>query len=217
MLLNHLQSQLIQLNLTHNHSHSHSHSQILNQQFWLKAQLQQPHDQNVDMLRGLGVDPCKAYRIAHVQRVIDNIEPGINQCRFCKKTLRQTQKLKAHIRSFHSRQEALQCQECPMKVGDAYALKVHMHIHTDGGRKYLCNGCGKSYLTASKLNENSKKHVAGCLPCECCNKTFSEEKGLKDHKKVCKLHPGAGEQLKEVTHPHKCSHCYRHFTRGTNL
>ena len=48
-----------------------------------------------------------------------------------------------------------------MKVGDAYALKVHMGTHTAGDRKYLCNVCGKSYLTASKLNEHSKKHVAG--------------------------------------------------------
>ena len=147
-----------------------------------------------------------------MQRVIDHIEPSTTQCRFCKKTLRNTQKLKAHIKSFHSRQEALQCSECPMKVGDAYALKVHMRIHTDGGRKYPCNVCGKSYLTASKLNEHSKKHVAGHLPCEWCNKTISEEKGLKDRKKVCKLHPGAGEQPKEVTYPHEYSHRYRHFT-----
>ena len=169
------------------------------------------------MLRGLGVDPYKAYKEAHVQRVVDHIEPGTTQCRFCKKTLRNTQKLKSHIRSYHNRQEALQCQECPMKVWDAYALKVHMHTHTAGGRKYLCNICGKSYLTASKINEHSKKHVAGCLPCEWCNKTFGEEKGLKDQKKVCKLHPGAGKQPKEVTHPHQCSYCYRCFTRGTDL
>ena len=112
----------------------------------LKAQHQQSHNQNVDMLRGLSVDPCKAYRETHVQRVIDHIEPGTTQCRFCKKTLRNTQKLKAHIRSFHSRQEALQCPECSMKIVDAYALKVHMCIHTDGGRKYICNVCGRSYL-----------------------------------------------------------------------
>ena len=149
----------------------------------LKAQLQQSHDQNVDMLRELGVDPCKVYREAHVQRVIDYIEPGTIQYRFCKQTLRNTQKLKSHIRSFHSRQEALQCPQCPMKVGDAYALKVHMCIHTAEGRKYLCNVCGKSYLIASKLNEHSKRHVTGCLPCEWCNKTFSEEKGLKDQKR----------------------------------
>ena len=89
-----------------------------------------------------------------------------------------------------------------------------MCTHTAGGRKYLCNVCGKSYLTASKLNEHSKKHVVGHLPCDWCDKTFGEEKGLKDHKMVCKLHPGAGEQPKEVTHPHKCTHCYKCFTRA---
>ena len=130
----------------------------------LKAQLQLSHDQNVDMLKGLGVDPCKVYKDTHVQRVVDHKEPGTTQCRFYKKTLRNTQKLKSHIRSYHSRQEALQCPECPKK--DAYALKVHMHTHTAGGRKYLCNVCGKCYLTASKLNEHSKKHVIRHLPCD---------------------------------------------------
>ena len=122
----------------------------------LKAQLQQSHDQTVDMLKGLGVDPCKNYKEAHVQRVVDHIEPGTTQCRFCKKTLKNTQKLKSHIRSYHSRQDTLQCPEYPMKVGDAYALKMHMCTHTAGGRKYLCNVCGKSYLNASKLNELSR-------------------------------------------------------------
>ena len=183
----------------------------------LITQLQQSHDQNVDMLRDLGVDPCKVYKEAHVQRVVDHIEPGTTQCRFCKKTLMNTQKLKSHIRSYHSRQEALQCPEFPKKVGDAYAFKVQMCIHAAGGGKYLCNVCGKNYLTASKLNEHSKKHVVGHLPCDWCNKTFGKEKGLRDHKKVCKLHPGAGEQPKEVTHPHKCNYCYRCFTRGYDL
>ena len=59
--------QLIQLIL----SHSHSQNQQLT---GLKAQLQQSNDQNVDMLRGLGVDPCKVYKEAHVQRVVDHIE-----------------------------------------------------------------------------------------------------------------------------------------------
>ena len=58
----------------------------------LKAQLQQSHNQSVDMLRDLGVDPFKVYREAHVQKVIDHIEPGTTQCRFSKKTLRNTQK-----------------------------------------------------------------------------------------------------------------------------
>ena len=63
----------------------------------LKVQLQQSHDQTVDMLRGLDADPCKVYREAHVQRVVDHTEPGTTQCRFCKKTLRNTQKLKSLV------------------------------------------------------------------------------------------------------------------------
>ena len=101
------------------------------------------------MLRGLGVDPCKVYRKAQVQRVIVHIEPGTTQCRFCKKTLRKTQKLKSHIRSFHSRQEALQCPECLMKVE---ALKVHMCIHIAGGRKYIMSVVKVTLLHPNLMN-----------------------------------------------------------------
>ena len=63
----------------------------------LKAHLQQSHDQTVDMLRGLGVDPCKAYKEAHVQRMVDHTEPGTTQCRFCKKDIKEYTKVPHQI------------------------------------------------------------------------------------------------------------------------
>ena len=42
----------------------------------LKEKLQQSHDQQVDMLRGLGVDACKVYKEKQMERVISHIVPG---------------------------------------------------------------------------------------------------------------------------------------------
>ena len=113
----------------------------------LKDKLQQSHDQQVDMLRGLGVDACKVYKEKRVERVVSHITQGTKVCQFYKKSLKNTQKLKSHIRSHHSRSEAYECSVCSKKVGNAFALKVHMHLHESNGKKHQCHVCGKKYLT----------------------------------------------------------------------
>ena len=56
----------------------------------LKDKLQQSHDQQVDMLRGLGVDACKVYKQKRVERVVSHIIPGTHVCKFCNKSLKNT-------------------------------------------------------------------------------------------------------------------------------
>ena len=155
----------------------------------LKEKLQQSHDQQVDMLRALGVDACQVYKEKRVERVVSHIVQGTNVCKFCKKSLRNTQKLKSHIRSHHSRSEAYECSVCIKKVGNTFALKVHMHLHESNGKKHQCHACGKKYLTLSKLNEHALKHSEGRLTYAWCDKSFSEKKGLQDHCKRCKKRP----------------------------
>ena len=161
------------------------------------------------MLRGLGVDACKVYKEKRVERVVSHITPGTKVCQFCKKSLKNTWKLKSHIRSHHSRSEAYECSVCSKKVGNAFALKVHMCLHESNGKKHQCHVCGKKYLTQSKLNEHASKHSEGRLTCAWCNKSLSEKKGLQDHNKRCKERPGYKELTWEETHPYKCRHCYR--------
>ena len=167
----------------------------------LKGKLQQSHDQQVDMLRGLGVDACKVYKEKRVETVVSHITPGTKFCKFCNKVLKNTQKLKSHIRSRHSKGEAYECSVCSKKVGNAFALKVHMHLHESDGKKHQCHVCGKRYLTLSKLNEHASKHSKGRLTCTWCNKSFSEKKGLQDHYKRCKKRPGYEDLSWEETHP----------------
>ena len=179
----------------------------------LKEKLQQSHDQQIDMLRGLGVDACQVYKEKRVDRVVSHVAPGTKVCKFCKKSLKNTQKLKSHKRSHHSRSEAYDCSVCSKKMGNAFALKVHMYRHESNGKKHQCHVFGKKYLTLSKLNEHTLKHIEGRLTCVWCDKSFSEKKGLQDHYKRCKKRPGYEELTWKETHPYKCRHCYRRFTR----
>ena len=178
----------------------------------LKEKLQQSHDQQVDMLRGLGVDACKVYKEKRVERVVSHITPGTKVYKFCNKSLKNTQKLKSYIRSHHSKSEAYECSVCSKKVGNAFALKVHMCLHESDGKKHQCHVFGKKYLTLSKLNEHASKHSECRMTCTWCNKSFSEKKDLEDHKR-CKKMPGYEDLSWEETHPFKCRHCYHHFTR----
>ena len=151
----------------------------------LKEKLQQSHDQQIDMLRGLGVNACQVYMEKRVERVVSHIVPGTKVCTFCKKSLKNTQKLKSHIRSHHSRSEAYEFSVCSKMVGNAFALKVHMRLHENNGKKHHCHVCGKKYLTLSKLNDHALKHSESRLTCAWCAKSFSEKKGLQDHHKRC--------------------------------
>ena len=179
----------------------------------LQEKLQQSHDQQVDMLRGLGVDAYKVYKEKRVERVVSRITPGTKVCKFCNKVLKNTQKLRSHIRSHHSKGEAYECSVCSKKVGNAFALKVHMCLHESDGKKHQCHVCGKKCLTLSKLNEHASKHSEDRLTCAWCNKSFSEKKGLQDHHNRCKKRPGYEDLSWEETHPFKCRHCYCHLTR----
>ena len=165
------------------------------------------------MLRGLGVDASKVYKEKRVKRVESHITPGTKVCKFCNKSLKNTQKLKSHIRSHHSKGEAYECFVCSKKVGNAFALKVHMYLHESDGKKHQCHVCGKKYLTLSKLNEHASKHSKGRLTCAWCNKSFSKKKGLQDHHKRCKKRPGYKDLSWEEAHLFKCRHCCHRFTR----
>ena len=75
----------------------------------------------------------------------------------------------------------------------------------------------KAYLTKSKLNEHSKVHTIGRLPCEHCNKLFAQSKTLSVHKKTCSKCPGADNLTKEEKKPHKCPHCTKRYTHVSDV
>ena len=77
-----------------------------------------------------------------------------------------------------------------MSCGGAYALKVHMRVHTAEGKPHLCARCGKSFATVRHLNQHQEVHMGRTPSCQYCNKkTFTTTRALKDHEKRCSDRP----------------------------
>ena len=138
-------------------------------------------------------------------------------CPFCSRKCKTHQKLVSHCKRCHCQSLALKCTSCTKVFGDSYALKVHMRLHSSSERANKCHICGRAYLTKSKLNEHSKVHILGKLPCEHCNKLFADSKTLSVHKKVCPKCPGADDLTEEERKPHKCPHCCKRYTRTSDV
>ena len=123
----------------------------------------------------------------------------------------------SHCKRRHCQSLALKFTSCNKVFGDPYALKIHMRLHSSSEKVNKCNICGKAYLTKSKLNEHSKVHTIGRLPCEHCNTLFAKSKTLSVHKKICPKCPGADNLTEEEKKPHKCPHCTKRYTRASDV
>ena len=170
------------------------------------------HDEHVHFLKPLGRDPCSYFRKKDEAHILRALGPDVVVCPFCSRKCRTHQKLVSHCKRHHYQSLALKCTSCTKVFGDPYTLKVHMRLHSSSERVNKCNICGRAYLTKSKLNEHSKVHILGKLPCEHCNKLFADSKTLSVHKEVCPKRPEADDLTEEEKKPHKCPHCSKRYT-----
>ena len=183
----------------------------------LMSVIQGMHDEHVCFLKPLGRDPCSYFKEKDEARILRALGPDVVVCPFCSRKCRSHQKLVSHCKRCHCQSLALKCTSCTKVFGDPYALKIHMRLHSSSERVNKCNICGRAYLTKSKLNEHSKVHTLGKLPCEHCNKLFAESKTLSVHKKICPKRPGADNLTEEEKKPHKCPHCTKRYTRASDV
>ena len=179
--------------------------------------IQGMHDKHVHFLKPLGMDPCSYFKEKDEACILRALGPDVVVCPFCSRKCRSHQKLVSHCKRCHCQSLALKCTSCNKVFGDSYALKIHMRLHSSSERVNKCNICGKAYLTKSKLNEHSKVHTIGRVPCEHCNKLFAESKTLSVHKKTCSKCPGADNLTEEERKPHKCPHCTKRYTRVSDV
>ena len=183
----------------------------------LISAIQSMHDEQVKFLKPLGRNPCTHYREKDKERILNSLGPDTVLCPFCDWRCRSHEKLMSHCRKHHCKSLAYKCRSCDKVFGDPYALRIHMSLHSSTGPVHKCHICNKAYLTRSKLNEHSQLHLTGKPKFPYCDRLLADSKSLADHKKVCLKCPGVENLTDEERHPHKCPHCYRRYTRASDV
>ena len=128
----------------------------------------------------MGHDPCGEFKRSKASSVLASVRERNVTYSLCKTKLSSTQSLRSHIRSKHLEefQQQFKCQQCNVACGGAYALKVHMRVHSATRRPYLCAVCGKSFATVGHLHQHQVEHTGRTLACQYCGKKILLPKGL---------------------------------------
>ena len=160
---------------------------------------------NARVLESMGYDHCGEVKRAKAPSVLARVRKGNVTCSICKTKLSSTQSLRSHIRSRHleESQQQFKCLQYNVACGGAYALKVHMRVHSATGRPHLCAVCGKSFATIRHLHQHQVEHTGRTSACQYCGKkTFTAKRFLLDHEKRCADQPGC-RPVKQ----YKCNFC----------
>ena len=170
---------------------------------------------NARVLESMGYDPCYDFKRSKAPSVLARVREGNVICSICKTKLSSTQSLRSHIRSKHleESQQQFKCQQCNVACGGAYALKVHMRVHSATGRPYLCAVCDKSFATVGHLNQHLEGHTGRTPACQYCGKkTCTAQRSLLNHEKRCPDQPG-GRTAKKF----KCDFCEASYYQQKDL
>ncbi|XP_074786561.1 LOW QUALITY PROTEIN: uncharacterized protein LOC141972566 [Athene noctua] len=98
------------------------------------------------------------------------------------------------------------CEYCGKIYPSGSELRRHQRSHT-GERPYKCQDCGKSFMTSGHLLGHQKIHTREKpFPCTTCGKRFSFSSRLITHQQT---HTGV--------RPYPCLHCGKKFLQGCNL
>ena len=175
------------------------------------------HHSHVQLLKSLGVNACEQFQQSQAPSI--TVIPGQKHCKFCDMEFAESKNLHGHLCHFHSREfkepgkPTHKCIECGKIFGLAYSLKLHKHLHEDGGRSFKYPECPKSFISVGKLNEHAKQHK-GRVNCSWCPASLADPKQLGQHQKVCRKCPGAPQEL---VRPFKCDQCGRAYTQKKGL
>lgn len=162
------------------------------------------------------------------------------ECEFCHRVFYRPVLFERHIRKHLNqmkptvpRLKNYACQYCTAKFSHPGSLKYHYKMHKEP--QFLCNRCGKAYITKSLLESHMRTHTGEKpYPCEICSKPFASRSTLENHRLIhtgerpfkCQYCPFAFRQfphlqLHERTHtgekPYVCPICCKSFSFKGNL
>ena len=186
----------------------------------LRESLIQGHHLAVDMLRKLGVDPCKLYKSTQHQNIMEKlISQGATVCTICGMELSTTENLKKHIKIKHIGKTNYKCRNCDKYFTDTATLKVHMKQHQEQGYSFQCGDCNRKFPSIGKLNEHKQTHSEE-FKCRYCQRVFKHKRNLNDHEKEsCRLRPEP--QMQPQAGPtekkYKCTLCEKAYKYKRDL
>ena len=132
-----------------------------------------------------------------------------NECKICKKTFKNKNCVKIHVRKVHEAQK-LQCHLCQVTLRDAGGLRRHIkHVHDKVERKFgKCDLCDKVFRSSGylKIHMQAVHEKVRKWNCELCAKDFAHKEGYLSHHRT--IHEGKKMQ---------CDLCGETFTQRVAL
>ena len=152
-------------------------------------------------------------------------EEGQFTCHVCGLEFTKRLDMNYHIKKNHENPEGYKCPKCPRKLKSESGLKYHMNIHDgftfschmcpkvlkskhglayhmnihNSTQAFLCNDCGKSFVTKQKMQNHvrAKHTLERPYVCDTCGTGFVRSDKLLIHKR--RVHTGE--------RPYSCEHC----------
>uniref|UniRef100_A0A0A1XP91 Zinc finger protein 26 n=1 Tax=Zeugodacus cucurbitae TaxID=28588 RepID=A0A0A1XP91_ZEUCU len=120
-------------------------------------------------------------------------------CKICGKNISKLETMCRHIQTAHS--NIIKCSHCDFRCQELN-MSDHVHRTHSGPKNFICNVCGKTFISLSILNSHLKYHQRKEAniksdACEICSKRFSTKHYLRLHMEV----------HRNVRQLHQCNYC----------
>lgn len=126
-------------------------------------------------------------------------------CIICSKSVLQYRSLTRHMEG-HNSEKRFSCDICDRSFSQKITLAQHLNSHSSL-KSYTCE-CGLSFKQNSSLFKHRKKHsTESIVSCIDCNKTFSTNETLRQHRK------SRHNLEKDIS----CSECQKKFASRSAL
>ncbi|XP_059618617.1 oocyte zinc finger protein XlCOF6-like [Phlebotomus argentipes] len=160
-----------------------------------------------------------ARKLLLYEHVLTKHEPGkmIHNCGVCSKRFCSERRLRKHQITHLPKSERIfyPCPQCDKRFRSRATMEVHRKALHIEGKKFICDQCGKSYLTKSGLNKHNISHTEDRTCSQCPHLTFAHKRLFTDHIKTHqKLKNTNGSQWERQF---VCAFCSRVFYRKFSL